>query len=1308
MEILQDFFKSQDLRVLLSADVSHLLEIGNILELDLSGYTDRADILRVVVSHLIERDLLPPEAILYTRPPRLEDSGLRLKLREMELLSEERKLRMELELKAKEEETKIRLAEIKLSRVGLSSGVSSFSPRDFDVTRYIKLVPQFSEKEPETFFVQFEKIATQLKIPREYWTMMQSSFIGKAQQIYSSLPLSENSYESVKIRVLKAYELVPEAYRLKFRNFKKLPQVTFVEFAAMQERLLDKWCAASEVDSLEKFRELILVEQFNSQLDADLRVYLEVQKPNSLSKAAILAEEYALTHSKKYKTADTDNFKRTTYNTNTRSTPTQNSKPEVTHTNSYKSYPNYRDLHCTWCNKHGHTVSTCFKKQGKSMHAIQRTTLTHNTNCVSDSQFQEKPASPPKAMPLELTSKPPVLSSNASSTCGIKMEVDPCFLPFISTGTISTTEHDAPIQVSILRDTAAKQSLILAQALTNLQLTYILICPLHKIYLTSDLVTGPVEVAVIDSLPVPGIQLLLANDLAGSKVTLPIVTESPNLVLDSPLDNLDLYPACAVTRSQSRKVDEEDSFDLTCLFSSEPETLTITDPLPLTRENLLKEQKSDETLVPLFEKAATEAEVNDTDRGLYIRKGVLMRKYRPAATPADQTWEEVHQIVVPTSYREKILDLAHSSALSGHLGVRKTLKRVSAHFHWPTVVKDVSDCRACPTCQLNSLIELGVMHTTSSPYHPQSQGALERFHGTLKSMMRDQVLVYLPVAGEPLMAKYQGPYTILEKASSLNYIIHTPEKRKTKRLVHINTLKPFYHRIPIASHTTVGVDETERFFPQPELPLQNSKILEDLDSKVNHLEPYQRCSLKKLLLKFPSLFTDSPRQTELVQHEIKLVSQDPIKLPPYRLNPTKRECLRKEVNSLIDQGIIEPSHSPWSSPCILIPKSNNTYRLVVDYRRVNEKTKADAYPLPRIEDIIDNLGTATFLTKLDFLHGFYQISLHPDAKEITAFVTPDGLYHFNVMPFGLRNSPATYQRLINTLIIGLPGVRSYLDDIIIYSKTWEEHLTQLYNFLSRADQARLTLNLAKSEFGQAQVAYLGHAVGNSMVKPLDLKVKAITNLPRPTNRREVRRVLGMFGYYRRYCKIFAEIAEPLTNLLRKDQRFQWTPTCDQAFAQLKSLLKHCPVLITPDYTLPFHLYTDSSEVGIGAALLQERHGTKRVVAYFSRKLKPSQRHYSTIEKECLALIEAFRHFEPIIGGHFEIHLHTDHNPLVYLNRMANTNQKLTRCPKEPLEPSRAARVPKIRASPLDPLESLKDPLESSRSARVYNMRTISA
>ncbi|XP_076053650.1 uncharacterized protein LOC143032655 [Oratosquilla oratoria] len=1090
---------------------------GNILELDLSGYTDRADILRVVVSHLIERDLLPPEAILYTRPPRLEDSGLRLKLREMELLSEE-------------------------------------------------------------------------------------------------------------------------------------------QFAAMQERLLDKWCTASEVDSLEKFQELILVEQFNSQLDADLRVYLEVQKPSSLSKAAILAEEYALTHSKKYKTVDTDNLKRTTYNTNTKSTPTQNSKPEVTHTNSYKSYPNYRDLHCTWCNKHGHTVSTCFKKQGKSMHANQRTTLTHNTNCVSDSQFQEKPASPPKAMPLELTSKPPVLSSNASSTCGIKTEADPCFLPFISTGTISTTEHDAPIQVSILRDTAAKQSLILAQALTNPQLTY-----LHSDVLLDGIVTGPVEVAVIDSLPVPGIQLLLANDLAGSKVTLHIVTESPNLVLDSPLDNLNLYPACAVTRSQSRKVDEEDSFDLTCLFSSEPETLTITDPLPLTRENLLKEQKSDETLVPLFEKAATEAEVNDIDRGLYIRKDVLMRKYRPAATPADQTWEEVHQIVVPTSYREKILDLAHSSALSGHLGVRKTLKRVSAHFHWPTVVKVVSEyCRACPTCQLNALFELGVMHTTSSPYHPQSQGALERFHGTLKSMMRDQVLVYLPVAGEPLMAKYQGPYTILEKASSLNYIIHTPEKRKTKRLVHINTLKPFYHRIPIASHTTVGVDETERFFPQPELPLQNSKILEDLDSKVNHLEPYQRCSLKKLLLKFPSLFTDSPRQTELVQHEIKLVSQDPIKLPPYRLNPTKRECLRKEVNSLIDQGIIEPSHSPWSSPCILIPKSNNTYRLVVDYRRVNEKTKADAYPLPRIEDIIDNLGSATYLTKLDFLHGFYQISLHPDAKEITAIVTPDGLYHFNVMPFGLRNSPATYQRLINTLITGLPGVRSYLDDIIIYSKTWEEHLTQLYNFLSRADQARLTLNLAKSEFGQVQVAYLGHAVGNSMVKPLDLKVKAITNLPRPTNRREVRRVLGMFGYYRRYCKKFAEIAEPLTNLLRKDQRFQWTPTCDQAFAQLKSLLKHSPVLITPDYTLPFHLYTDSSEVGIGAALLQERHGTKRVVAYFSRKLKPSQRHYSTIEKECLALIEAFRHFEPIIGGHFEIHLHTDHNPLVYLNRMANTNQKLTR------------------------------------------------
>ncbi|XP_076035379.1 uncharacterized protein LOC143021655 [Oratosquilla oratoria] len=669
-----------------------------------------------------------------------------------------------------------------------------------------------------------------------------------------------------------------------------------------------------------------------------------------------------------------------------------------------------------------------------------------------------------------------------------------------SSGTISTTEHDTPIQVSILRDTATKQSFILAQDLTNPQLTYlhsdVLLdgiggtrkCPLHKIYLTSDLVTGPVEVAVIDSLTVPGIQLLLANDLA------------------------------------------------------EPETLTSKDPLPLTRENLLQEQKSDETLVPLFEKVVTEAEVNNIDRGHYIRKGVLVRKFCPAVTPANQTWEEIHQIVVPTSYREKVLDLAHSSTLSGHLGVKKTLKRVSAHFHWLTLVKDITEyCRGCPTCQLvgksNKPIPVAPLHPIPAIGEPFSKilidvvGPLPPSKKGFKYILTIMCLATRfpeAISLKDTRAKHsrtsqddkrevngRSPSSVASisptnsrktgycledcQRDSGKFSKEDEEKRKTKRLVHINALKPFYHRVPVVSHSTVGVEETRRFFPQPELPLQNFKILEALDSK------------------------------------------EPIKLPPYRLNPTKRECLRKEVNSLINQGIIELSHSPWSSPYILIPRSYNTFR---------------------------------------------------------------------------------------------------------------------------ADQARLTLNLAKSEFGQAQLAYLGHAVGNSMIRPLDLKVKAITNLPRPTNRREVRRMLGNFGYYRRYCNNFAEIAEPLTNLLRKDQRFKWTPTCDRAFEHLKYLLNHSPVLITQDYTLPFHLYTDASEVGIDAALQQERHGTERAVAYFSGKLNPAQPRYSTIEKECLALIKASRHFEPIIGGHFEIHLHTDHNPLVYLHRMANSNQRLTRWSSE--------------------------------------------
>ena len=204
-----------------------------------------------------------------------------------------------------------------------------------------------------------------------------------------------------------------------------------------------------------------------------------------------------------------------------------------------------------------------------------------------------------------------------------------------------------------------------------------------------------------------------------------------------------------------------------------------------------------------------------------------------------------------------------------------------------------------------------------------------------------------------------------------------------------------------------------------------------------------------------------------------------------------------------------------------------------------------------------------------WIKGFWQVPLTDRAKEISAFVTPYGLYQYKVMPFGMKNSPASFQRLINKVIADLEGCEAYIDDVIIYSDTWEEHLRIIREFFKRLSRAKLTINLSKSEFCQAQVTYLGHVVGQGQVKPLTAKVEAIANFPQPESKRQLMRFLGMAGYYRRFCPNFAAVAEPLTQLLNKRAKFIWSEKCNKAFEKLKAMLQSAPVLRAPDFGSPF-------------------------------------------------------------------------------------------------------------------------------------------
>ena len=309
----------------------------------------------------------------------------------------------------------------------------------------------------------------------------------------------------------------------------------------------------------------------------------------------------------------------------------------------------------------------------------------------------------------------------------------------------------------------------------------------------------------------------------------------------------------------------------------------------------------------------------------------------------------------------------------------------------------------------------------------------------------DKVLALLPIPGRPLQARYFGPYTIDKKTSDLNYIINTPGRRKNKQMCHVNMLKEYFDRDSFISKpiTVVNTVPQESNVFEPEVnsdfidksdpgpsKLENSDILRNLNNKLSHLEPSQQEELKQLIHEYEHLFPDIPTRTDKIYHDVILEHSKPIKQHPYRMNPLKQKYLQDEVKYLLENDFIEPSQSNYSSSCILVPKSNGTYRMCTDYRKVNSVTKTDSFPIPRIDDCIEN---SKYVTKFDLLKGFWQVPLTDKAKEVSAFATPNGLYQYKVMPFGMKNSPATFQRLVNNVICGLDGCDAYIDDIIIYS-----------------------------------------------------------------------------------------------------------------------------------------------------------------------------------------------------------------------------------------------------------------------------------
>eukprot|EP00731_Ephydatia_muelleri_P015777 Em0009g201a len=451
----------------------------------------------------------------------------------------------------------------------------------------------------------------------------------------------------------------------------------------------------------------------------------------------------------------------------------------------------------------------------------------------------------------------------------------------------------------------------------------------------------------------------------------------------------------------------------------------------------------------------------------------------------------------------------------------------------------------------------------------------------------------------------------------------------------------------------------------PKVSESKSKLLwEMVQNCAADLSKEEMEMLYHVLMAYADVFAESNDElgrTNMVKQSVDTGNNPPIRQQFRRMPPFRREQARKLIEDMLKREIVQPSSSPWASPVVIATKKDGSLRFCVDYRKLNSITRKDAYPLPRIDDSLDALNGSKWFSTLDLICGYWQVEMDENDRQKTAFCTQEGLFEFKVMPFGLCNAPATFQRLMDLVLSGIQwkSCLVYIDDIVIVGKCFQQHLSNLELVLDRLRQAGLRLKTSKCHLFREEVTFLGHRISRQGISTDPKKVSAVQNWKMPNSIQDVRQFLGLVGYYRKYIPHFAAIARPLHQLTERGREFQWTQECIHAFDELKSRLLSAPILSFPDFEKPFILDTDACQYGIGAVLSQDHDGEEKVVAYGSRTLSKAERKYCVTRKELLAVVTFTKHFRPyLLGRHFT--LRTDHSSLQWLYNMKEPEGQLAR------------------------------------------------
>lgn len=602
-----------------------------------------------------------------------------------------------------------------------------------------------------------------------------------------------------------------------------------------------------------------------------------------------------------------------------------------------------------------------------------------------------------------------------------------------------------------------------------------------------------------------------------------------------------------------------------------------------------------------------------------------------------------------------------------------TLEAAGIYFRHKFFVFDVLPCKTA-----------GII---GCDFLEQFRAVLDYSSSTMSLLGSGNTNIALPVQRINHHGNEQRRYTIPPRSENIYYVDTNMDEDciiSTKEIqdgIYIaNTIvRPENKKVPVQILNTTEKELTLDLL-EPEIRRLSDYHICQFDKKVNnadrvkrllkeinldHLSDKEQRSIENLCAKFADVFYlpgDKLTTTDVYEQSIHLKpSVESVFSKPYRLPHAHKGEIKRQIDKMLKEGIIEPAQSEWSSPILLVPKKTNNnnekkWRLVIDYRKLNDRIKDDKFPLPNITEILDSLSGAIYYSHLDLFSGYYQVNLNTESRKYTAFSS--GQYQMTRMPMGLKTSPSSFSRMINIAMSGLAYEKCfiYLDDLIVFGRNLEDHNKNLMVVLQRLRQVNLRLNPQKCNFLKKELVYLGHVVTGNGILPDPNKTKVMENYPIPKNLDEVKRFVAFANYYRKFIKNFAKLAFPLNRLCKKNQPFIWDSQCQESFDLLKTSLVTPPVLQYPEFTEnnEFQVQTDASGYAI-AGILSNKDG--RPVAYASRSLNKAEINYPTIEKELLAIVWTVKHFRPyLFGRHFRVK--TDHRPLVYLFSMKEPSSRL--------------------------------------------------